>query len=187
MLRIYVRRENREEKKGLHGQLLFKQFKNGKEMSPGFIYNIEKDRENKITHVFWADHNFCTSYGIFGDVIIFDTTYKKNCYGIIFSTFVGCNHHGQIALFGCAFLPNEKFESFEWLFTKWLESMPGGPPNAIITDQNLAMTKAIKKVIPNTHHRYYMWQILEKLPLKLGGVSIHNDGLTYDKIMCSLF
>ena len=91
--------------------------------------------------MFWADHNFHTSYGIFGDVVTFDITYKINCYRLIFSTFLGCNHHGQTTLFGCTFLPNEKFELFEALFTKWLEAMPGSPPNVIITGQDLAMTR----------------------------------------------
>ena len=35
-----VRRKNKEEKKGLDGQLLFEQFKNHKEMILVFIYNI---------------------------------------------------------------------------------------------------------------------------------------------------
>ena len=55
--------------------------------------------------------------------------------------------------------------------------MLGGPPNSMITDQDLAITKAIKKVMPNTYHRYCMWHILEKLPVKLRGVSVHHDGL----------
>ncbi|RWR92230.1 protein FAR-RED IMPAIRED RESPONSE 1-like protein [Cinnamomum micranthum f. kanehirae] len=66
-----------------------------------------------------------------------------------------CNHHGQITLFGCGFLPNEKMESFEWLFNTWLEAMSYSPPKGIITDQDLAMTKAIKNVMPNTDHRFW--------------------------------
>ena len=115
-------------------------------------------------HIFWANGTFRSAYSIFGDVVIFDTTYKTNCYELVFGACVGYNHRGQTTLFGCGFLPNEKIESFEWLFNKWLEAMPCGPPRGIITNQDLAMTKAIRKVMPNTCHQYCLWHILDKLP-----------------------
>ncbi|RWR80203.1 protein FAR1-RELATED SEQUENCE 5-like protein [Cinnamomum micranthum f. kanehirae] len=171
------RRDEKEKKRGLDGQLLFQLFENRKEMGSGFTYTIERDADKKITHVFWANGAFRSAYKVFGDVVTFDTTYKTNCCGLTFAAFVGCNHHGQTTLFGCGFLPNEKTESFEWLFRKWLEAMSFSPPKRIITDQDLAITKAIKNVMPNTVHRYCLWHILDKLPSNLGGVHIHNDGL----------
>ncbi|KAF7151279.1 hypothetical protein RHSIM_Rhsim02G0126800 [Rhododendron simsii] len=44
-------------------------------------------------------------------------------------------------------------ETFEWLFKEWLKAMPASPPKMIITDQDLAMTKAIASALPNTLHR----------------------------------
>ena len=34
----------------------------------------------------------------------------------------------------------------------WLEAILGGPPRGIITDQDLGMTNAMQKVMPNTTH-----------------------------------
>lgn len=117
--------------------------------------------------MFWADHSFCMSYDHFGDVVTFDTTYGTNRHKLIFGAFTGFNHHGQTIVFGCGFLPNERFESFVWLFNKWIEAMPGGPPKAIITKHDLSMTRAIKLVMPTTCHRYCLRHILDKLPVKL--------------------
>ena len=50
------------------------------------------------------------------------------------------------------FLSNESFDSFVWLFKRWLKAMPAGPPEAIVTDQDPAMRKAIKHVMPATRH-----------------------------------
>ena len=150
-------------------------------MGNGFTYTIERDADKKITYVFWANGAFCSAYKVFGDVVTFDTTYRTNYCELIFAAFVGCNHHGQTTLFGCGFLPNEKTESFEWLFNTWLEAMSFSPPKGIITDQDLVMTKAIKNVMPNAVHRYCLWHILDKLPKNLGGVHVHNEGLI-DKI-----
>ena len=43
----------------------------------------------------------------FGDVVIFDTTYNTNRYGMIFAPLTGVNHHGQTIIFGCGFLSDE--------------------------------------------------------------------------------
>ena len=147
-----------------------------KEMNPAFIFDIEKDGDDRITSVFCADPTFCRSYCQFGDLVSFEIAYETNCYQLIFVAFTGLNHHGQPTLFGCGFLSNETFDSFIWLFNKWLESMPRGPPKAIITDQGLAMTKAIQFVMLTTCHSFCPWRILDKLHLKLGGIAIHKEG-----------
>lgn len=41
----------------------------------------------------------------------------------------------------------------------------------IITDQDPAMTKAIASTLPNTHHRYCIWHIVNKFSEKLGAIS----------------
>ncbi|XP_015933243.1 protein FAR1-RELATED SEQUENCE 1-like [Arachis duranensis] len=42
-------------------------------------------------------------------------------------------------------------------------------PKGIITDQCKSMFGAIKKVLPNTRHRWYIWHITKKIHNKLGG------------------
>lgn len=43
------------------------------------------------------------AYEAFGDVVTFDTTYRKNKYGLLFTPFSGVNHHYQTIQFGCTF------------------------------------------------------------------------------------
>ncbi|KAF7151123.1 hypothetical protein RHSIM_Rhsim02G0178700 [Rhododendron simsii] len=106
-----------------------------------------------MTHCSWADATARKLYKYFGDVVVFDTTYNAHRYSMIFAHILGVNHHRQTTLFGCALLCDEKVESFEWLFNEWLKAMPAGSPKMIITDQDLAMTKAISVALPNTLHR----------------------------------
>ncbi|KZV20430.1 protein FAR-RED IMPAIRED RESPONSE 1-like, partial [Dorcoceras hygrometricum] len=108
---------------------------------------------------------------VFGDVVVFDTTYNTNKYGMIFAPFVGVNHHHQTIVFGCGFLSDEKTESFVWLFNNFIESMPNGAPNVIITDQDPAITKAIAYVFPRTVHRFCLWHILSKFLDKLAPIT----------------
>ncbi|XXG63309.1 hypothetical protein AAC387_Pa05g1537 [Persea americana] len=167
--------DRRKGKQCVDAQMLYDYFKEMKEINPAFIFNIETDKKDRITHIFWANPTFRMSYNYFGDVVSFGMTYKTNRYGLIFATFMGVNHHGQSILFGCGLLPNETFDTFVWLFSKWLEAMPGGPPEVIITDQNEAMTKAIQFVMPATYHHFCLWHVLYKMHEKLGDIVICKD------------
>lgn len=51
------------------------------------------------------------------------------------------------------------------------ESKPTGPPKMIITYQDPAMIKAIVIVMPDTHHRFCIWHIVNKFSEKLGAVT----------------
>ncbi|KAK3204279.1 hypothetical protein Dsin_018325 [Dipteronia sinensis] len=61
----------------------------------------------------------------------------------VVKTISGVNNHGQTIVFACAFLREETTNSFIWLFEQFKKAMPGGAPKMIITDQDLAMMKAI--------------------------------------------
>ncbi|KAL2527718.1 Protein FAR-RED IMPAIRED RESPONSE 1 [Abeliophyllum distichum] len=52
--------------------------------------------------------------------------------------------------------------------------MPTQAPQIIITDQDVAIAKAISMVLPFTFHRYCLWHILNKFSEKIN-VMVHND------------
>ncbi|XP_058076451.1 protein FAR1-RELATED SEQUENCE 5-like [Magnolia sinica] len=167
-------RDKRQKSKGCDAQMLYEHFEEMKELHLTFEYEVKVDEENSLLHCFWADHIARQSYKYFGDVIVFDTTYNTNRYGLIFAPFTGVNHHGQSITLGCGFIHDETTESFIWLFESWRKAMQGKSPKAIITDQDPAMTKAISIVFPNTFHRYCIWHIMQKVPEKLGAIA-HRD------------
>ncbi|CAN1302656.1 Protein FAR1-RELATED SEQUENCE 5 [Linum perenne] len=51
-----------------------------------FLENTEND-EGQLMNLFWADSISRTDYACFGDLLLFDTTYKKNHYNIPFVIF----------------------------------------------------------------------------------------------------
>ncbi|XP_048326658.2 protein FAR1-RELATED SEQUENCE 5-like [Ziziphus jujuba] len=158
--------------RGQDAKLLKEYFLTEQEKDLSFVFEIDVDDECKLKRCFWADSASRRAYGCYGDVIVFDTTYTTNQYGMIFSLLVGVNNHGQTILFACAFLSDEKTESFIWLFELLKKTMPTNSPKMIITDQDSAMTKVIAHSLPNTFHRYCSWHILEKF-------SIQIDAITY--------
>lgn len=121
---------------GHNANILYEYFQDQKAKNPAFTYLIFSNHENKLKHYFWADASSRKSYQLYGEVVVFDTTYNTNRYSMIFASFVGVNNHGQTILLGCAFLSDETSDTFEWLLQEFWKSMPAGPPRMIITDQD---------------------------------------------------
>ena len=88
-------------------QSLINEFKKRDAEDAMFFYTIQVDQENRMTNFFWRDGRSRIDYDMFGDVVIFDTTYRTNKYNLICAPFVGVNHHWQNVMFGCAFLLDE--------------------------------------------------------------------------------
>ncbi|KAL2900898.1 Protein FAR1-RELATED SEQUENCE 5 [Bienertia sinuspersici] len=140
-----------------------------------FFHLHRLDDDERLKDVMWVDACSRAAYIEFGDVVCFDSTYLTNRYLLPFANFVGVNHHGQSVLLGCALISHEDAETFEWVFSNWISCMGGKAPSGILTDQDAAMKKAIAKVMPNTRHRWCLWHILNKLPLKLGGYDKYHE------------
>ncbi|KAL4181424.1 hypothetical protein AMTRI_Chr12g237160 [Amborella trichopoda] len=107
--------------------------------NPLFAYKIQVDEDGRLT-------NF------FEDVLIFDTTYKTNAYGMPCAPILGVNYHTKTIFLGCALLHREDEER---------------QPNTIITDQDRAMALAIKNVFLESRHRLCRWHITQKIEQKM--------------------
>ncbi|XP_050379523.1 protein FAR1-RELATED SEQUENCE 5-like [Argentina anserina] len=135
-----------------------------------YFHTMQLDEDGMITNIFWADPRSVSDYGLFGDVVCFDTTYRTNEYGRPFAPFIGVNHHKQTIIFGAALLYDETTSSFKWLFETFLAAMSGKHPKTILTDQSAAMAKAISEVFPETRHRLCVWHIYQNGAKNLSSV-----------------
>ncbi|KAL5719989.1 hypothetical protein ACHQM5_012705 [Ranunculus cassubicifolius] len=150
-------------------------FKLKQEKDPHFFYAIQADDEGRAINYFWVNGKNRIQYDHFGDVVVFDTTYKTNAYMMPFAPFTGVNHHLQSIQFGCALLLDETEDTFVWLFKTWLAAMGGRPPVSMLTDQDRAMTAAVARVFPDTRHRFCLWHITKKFPEKFRQVIKKNE------------
>jgi zinc finger SWIM domain-containing protein 3 len=146
---------SKRQKKLAYGEAgsLLKYFQNQALENPSFFYALQLDSDEQITNVFWADARMILDYGLFRDVVSFDTTYRTNEANRPFGVFVGFNHHWETVIFGAALIYDETFDSFTWLFETFLKAMSNKAPKSFFTDQDDAMAKACALVMPNTYHR----------------------------------
>ncbi|KAF8034768.1 hypothetical protein BT93_C0933 [Corymbia citriodora subsp. variegata] len=157
--RNYLQSKRTEVITGGDCQNLLDHFHSMEQQNPMFSYAVQVDQDGRLTNLFWRDSLSKFDYDCFGDVLVFDTTYRTNKYNMICAPFVGVNHHWKNVLFGCALMLDETAESFIWLFDAFLKSMGNKAPKTIFTDQDQAMAKAIRTVFPNTQHRLCTWHI----------------------------
>ncbi|XP_062100756.1 protein FAR1-RELATED SEQUENCE 5-like [Humulus lupulus] len=66
-----------------------------KSKDPKKIYALQVDKDDLLTNIFWADAHMMASYHNFGDVVCFDTTYRKNHDCRPFAMFVGAAMSGK--------------------------------------------------------------------------------------------
>uniref|UniRef100_A0A2N9FYN2 Protein FAR1-RELATED SEQUENCE n=1 Tax=Fagus sylvatica TaxID=28930 RepID=A0A2N9FYN2_FAGSY len=157
------------------GQVLHDYFVRMQGKNSNFYHALDLDDELCVWNVFWVDARSRAAYESFYDVITFDTTYLTNKYDMPFAHFIGINHHGESIILGCGLLSGEDTDSFVWVFRQMLQSMCGIAPKAIITDQCQAMRQDIEIVFSETVHRWYIWHITMKLPVKLVGLEAYQD------------
>ncbi|XP_016168288.1 protein FAR1-RELATED SEQUENCE 5-like [Arachis ipaensis] len=100
-------------------------------------YLIRKSNNDPLEHIFWADGQSIVDYYYFGDIVAFDSTYKKNKYNKPLVIFSGCNHHGQTIIFGSSLLSDETTNMYKWLLEMFVEAMGGKLPKAVITNGDL--------------------------------------------------
>ncbi|KAK8951417.1 Protein FAR1-RELATED SEQUENCE 8 [Platanthera zijinensis] len=132
-----------------------------------FSYEVQTDELNRLTNFFWMDGRAKIDYDCYGDVIIFDTTYRLNKYNLACAPFIAVNNHWQSICVGCTFIAEETIESFCWVFDCFLKFVGGKQPITIFTDQDQAMAVAIERVFTTSRHRLCQWHISKKAPSKV--------------------
>ncbi|KAK6918045.1 MULE transposase domain [Dillenia turbinata] len=150
--------------------VILEYFKHIQTENPNFFYAIDLNEEQCLRNLFWVDAKSRNDYVSFSDVVSFDMAYVKGNDKMPFAPFIGVNHHYQSMLLGCALIADETRSAFVWLMKTWLRAMGGRAPKAIITDQNRALKAAVEEVLPNVHHYYSLWSILERIPETLAHI-----------------
>ncbi|PIN00367.1 hypothetical protein CDL12_27133 [Handroanthus impetiginosus] len=122
------------------------------------IFDFTLDSDNVLTRLFWIDGMSRAQFKMFGDVLLFDSTYKTNAYRFPLVMFCGVDNHFKTCVFGAAILYNETVESYRWLLQKFKEAV-GSAPLCVLTDQDAAMRAAIKFEYPEAKHRICSWHL----------------------------
>ncbi|XP_010260535.1 PREDICTED: protein FAR1-RELATED SEQUENCE 5-like [Nelumbo nucifera] len=145
---------------------------------------VQLDEDNQITNIFWVDAKVLVDYDYFGDIIYFDTTFQTNEDKRAFAPFVRVNHHNKTTFFGAALMYDQSIESFKWVIQSFLRAISKKQPKTILTDQDPAMTNAIKQIFPKTCHRLCIWHIYQNAIQHLSNVFVASSSFDRDFSNC---
>ena len=143
-----------------------------KEGDNDFIYHVHiNSNTQRLERIIWMYPEQKINYSRFYDVVVFDNTYKCNRFRMPFGIFTGVNNFGQSVCFAGTLVIEEDEETFQWIFSKFIEMVNGNPPSVLLTDEDLAMTNAYMKVLNplGTRHRLCQWHLLKNVVKNLVG------------------
>ncbi|XP_057770674.1 protein FAR1-RELATED SEQUENCE 5-like [Salvia miltiorrhiza] len=126
---------------------------------PSCFWKVKLSDDGRLQNLFFRDTRCLIDYQHFGDVLSVDATYKTNKYDFICVSLVGINHHRMNVMFGLGFLLNEKVESYEWLFSMFLQAMYHKEPSIVFSDQDMAVMNAVDSTFRHASHRLCQWHI----------------------------
>ncbi|XP_057719493.1 protein FAR1-RELATED SEQUENCE 5-like [Arachis stenosperma] len=115
---------------------------------PQLYFKACRDSKGLLRNLFWSDGISQLDYQLFGDVIAFDTMYKKNKYSCPLVIFSGVNDHNQTIIFVAALIVDETTDTYIWLLRQLMFAMKGKTPTSIITDGAMAIRNAVRDVFP---------------------------------------
>ncbi|XP_028104573.1 protein FAR1-RELATED SEQUENCE 5-like [Camellia sinensis] len=98
-------------------------------------------------------------YAKFGDVLIFDSTYRTNTYKKPFVMLASVTNHFRTTIFAYVLLANETINTYTWVFETFMEAMGNKAPVSILTDGDMAMREATRRVFPDARHRLCNWHL----------------------------
>ncbi|XP_016164687.1 protein FAR1-RELATED SEQUENCE 5-like [Arachis ipaensis] len=127
---------------------------------PQLYFKACHDSRGLVRNLFWSDGISQLDYRLFGDVITFDATYKKNKYSCPLVIFSGVNHHNQTIVFAAALIVDETTDTYIWLLRQLMFAMKGKTPTSIITDGAMAIRNAVRDVFPEVRHRLCAWHLI---------------------------
>ncbi|KAK1261624.1 Protein FAR1-RELATED SEQUENCE 5 [Acorus gramineus] len=169
---------------GREAQKILDYFRGKQAKDQTFFYDVQLDDNRCLSNVIWADERSRRDYGYFGDVVVFDTTYKMNGYQVPFASFMGVNHHRQPVLFGCVLIVDQSEASYVWMFKTWLSAMQGRHPISMITVQDRAIQSAAAQVFPRTRLRFCLAHVLKRLWEHLPPMFVMQENFREDFNKC---
>lgn len=119
----------------------------------GFYDHKVAAADGRMEGIFWASSGLGWDYVYYGEVVVFDTTFRTNRCGAAFVPFLGMSRHRRPAVFGCGVVADGSVDSCVWLLRAFKESIQGDVPKSVITDGGDAVVAAVKAVFPESNHR----------------------------------
>jgi len=104
-------------------------------------YDFLLNNENQLTHFIYISSEMEKLYQSFSDVVVIDTTLKKNQFNMPVINFVCIDNYGSSKIIAFGLLLNEKQETFELILMRFCDMMNQKQPLIVYTDEDEQLMK----------------------------------------------
>jgi hypothetical protein len=102
----FIARENKEKVERSNVDYIMNYMTARKDENPKFYFDFSVD-DGQLESKFWSDSQSQLDYGVFGEVVVFDSTYIVNRYNAPFVPFISVGHHRTTIVFDYGILSDE--------------------------------------------------------------------------------
>ncbi|KAL6615270.1 hypothetical protein ACP70R_037540 [Stipagrostis hirtigluma subsp. patula] len=78
----FIARVKKEKIEGSDAEYVLNYMEVRREENPEFYFKYSTDDEGRLQNIFWSDSQSQIDFGAFGDVVVFDSTYRVNRYNL---------------------------------------------------------------------------------------------------------
>ncbi|KAJ4771169.1 Protein FAR1-RELATED SEQUENCE 11 [Rhynchospora pubera] len=145
------------------GTELLNACKEMKERYSDFKFEFSVNSDGTLENICWTYPDCVRAYAIFGDAVVFDTTYRLYAYDRPVGVWFGMDNYGNAICFGCSLLQDEKPSSYQWALQSFVCLMDGKYPQTLLTDLDMSLKEAVMNKLPSTKHAFAPWYITSKI------------------------
>lgn len=104
------------------------------------FFDFEQDINKKFLRAIFISKTMIQYSKFFLDIVLVDSTYRRNRFNLPLINVLGINNAGQNILLAFGLLNNETASTFDWFFKKLKQAWDKNP-DTIITDDSEALQK----------------------------------------------
>ncbi|KAL0910136.1 hypothetical protein M5K25_021078 [Dendrobium thyrsiflorum] len=145
------------------GAELLKACKALKDKHLDFRFEFTLDENDRVEHIAWSYPDSIQAYRLFGDIVVFDTSYNLYAYDRLLGVWFGLDNYGNAIFFGCVLLQDSKPHSHRWALQSFVRLMEGKFPRTVLTDLDMGLKDAMMNELPSTKHVFAIWHLTSKL------------------------
>ncbi|CAG8780811.1 524_t:CDS:2, partial [Dentiscutata erythropus] len=140
-------------------------------------------RNNKLYSLFFTTSNSLMVFKRYPQIVLMDSTYKTNRFGMPLLLISGVDAIGITFLIASRLISNETISSFCWVLQQ-LKQVVGditiNKIQTILTDRDLAMLSSIRNELSHVKHQLYIWHLEQNIVKNLTG-KLGNRFLAFSK------
>ncbi|XP_012829154.1 PREDICTED: uncharacterized protein LOC105950350 [Erythranthe guttata] len=124
-----------------------------------YWHRVDSETSKTITDIMFACPESIKLLRLFPYVILMDCTYKTNKYAMPLLEIIGITPVGRNFTIVVAFMSHEDADTYEWTLNCLKELLDGVEPDAILTDRELGLLKALPNVFPFSYYMLCIFHI----------------------------